>query len=219
MDASTKRIALWLLAIPLLLGPLLIGAKAAAAADAGPDPVRYADFDPMAVYVRPTPGGNVNFRIWLDQQIRQNPKNTALLTHRAYLWARAGERERAERDYDRAMTISASDDPKRRGVLWSRGWMRYETGNAAGALDDWKESVRLHGGHPSWSPYTLALAYWTVGERELAFAWFDKYVENAEDWRGRETVERDAKHWRDPQRSAMLALHSAWDVDRHPTPK
>lgn len=142
------------------------------------------------------------------------PDNPVLLVQRAYLHARGGQHATAAHDCDHAIRISAPGSVERRNVFWSRGWMRHENGDAAAALDDWTQALRQHGGHPFWSGDTPALAYWTVGERELAFAWYDKAVQFDEKRRDAATVADNLRCWRDPQRAALAALQAAWRDDR-----
>lgn len=205
-----KRCLRIVLTLAITLLPL-----AAAAEDLRPDAERYEDPDPAATYPRPAPGNRAQFRQYLNAQLRKNPDNPIPLVQRAYLHARGGQHEAAARDYDHAIRVTAPDSEQRRNVFWSRGWMRYENSDAAAALDDWTQALRLHGGHPGWSSYTLALAYWTLGKRELAFAWYDKAVQVDGKWRDAATLEDNIRYWRDPQNAAIRALQAAWRDDRY----
>ncbi len=206
-----KRRLRIVLTLAIMLLPLAVTAEGLR-----PDAERYADADPAASYIKPAPGNRAQFRLQLNTALRRNPDNPVLLVQRAYLHARGGQHAAAAHDYDPAIRASAPDSAERRNVLWSRGWMRYETGDAAAALEDWTQALRLHGGHPYWGGYTLALAYWTLGERELAFAWYDKAVQFDEKWRDAAAIEDIIRNWRDPQHAAMLALQAAWRDDRRP---
>ncbi len=84
-----------------------------------------------------------------------------------------GDRAVAEARYQRAVDAAGKNKDTLRHVLWSRGWARLYSGDNEGALLDWRDAAKLHGGKPDWYPHTLALAYWRAGERAVALRWFE----------------------------------------------
>lgn len=84
-----------------------------------------------------------------------------------------GDRAAAEARYQHAVDAAGKNDKRLRHVLWSRGWARLYSGDNEGALLDWREAAKLHGGKPEWYPHTLALAYWRAGQRAVGMQWFE----------------------------------------------
>lgn len=200
---------------PLLLLLLLscLSPMAPAADDAMP-PGPYADDDPAAVAWKPPPGRKARFRELLNQELQRHPRNVVARVHRAYLLDRAGEHERAQRDYEAALEAAPPNGLEHRHILWSRGWSRYDNGDVSGALEDWRESARLHGGRPHWVAYTFALAHWTQGDSARALAWYGTAVASDSDWGTGAGVADRARHWRPEQRERIEALFQAWSAGR-----
>ncbi len=84
-----------------------------------------------------------------------------------------GDRAAAESRYQLAVDAAGRNDKRLRHVLWSRGWARLYSGDNEGALLDWRDAAKLHGGKPEWYPHTLALAYWRAGQRSVGMQWFE----------------------------------------------
>ncbi|SKA11872.1 tetratricopeptide repeat protein [Novilysobacter spongiicola] len=172
--------------------------------------------DPSAIAWQPPPGHNSRWRELLNHELRRNPRNVSARIHRAYLLDRAGDHERARRDYDAALEAAPPQSPELRHILWSRGWSRYDMGDLAGALEDWQESVRLHGGRPFWVPYTFALTYWTQGDVEQAMKWYQAAVGASKDWSTEAGMKDRISHWRPEQRERMQALFAFWSAGAGP---
>lgn len=85
----------------------------------------------------------------------------------------SGDRAAAEERYQHAVRAAGKSADKLRHVLWSRGWARLYSGDNEGALLDWRDAAKLHGGKPEWYPHTLALAYWRAGQRAVGMQWFE----------------------------------------------
>jgi tetratricopeptide (TPR) repeat protein len=132
------------------------------------------------------------------------------LTHRAYLFNDMGDAQRAVRDFDAALAASEPGSVQARHVHWSRGWARYDTGDVNGALADWNESARLHGGKPYWLPYTSALGYWTLGDAESALRWFGIAAASRPEWVTDEGVREKTRYWSKQQQAGMWGLYQAW---------
>lgn len=186
----------------------------ARAADDALAPGIYADPDPAAVVWYPAPGNRGKYRELLNKEVQRHPRNVVARVQRAYLLDRAGNHERAQRDYEAALDASAPDSLERRHILWSRGWSRYDMGDIAGALADWRESVRLHGGHPSWVAYTFALAYWTQDDKPRALAWYDAAAASKQEWSTEAGMTDNTRHWRPEQRERIQALFEHWNAAR-----
>lgn len=170
----------------------------------------YQDRDPAASYLVTPPGGRARFKAAIEASLRKNPKNSAALTHRAYYFNDTGDTQRALRDFDAALAASDVASVQARHVYWSRGWARYDNGEVAAAIADWREAARLHGGSPYWLPYTLALGYWTMGERDEALRWFDMAVASQAVFATDEGIREKIRNWDERQQENMMALHQAW---------
>lgn len=185
------------------------------AAASDPTAVSYTDPDPAASYLVIAPGRRAAHRKMINAAIQKNPHNSVALSHRAYLFAQGDDPVRAKRDFDAALEYAGPDDVYRRNVLWSRGWVNYDLGSVDVALADWGRAEQLHGGHPYWVTYTYALAYWTMGSRELALQWFDATVRAIPAWGTDSGFEQKIKHWRPHPKAQMRALFAEWR-SRHP---
>ena len=168
------------------------------------------DRDPAASYLVTPPGGRARFKAAIEASLRKNPRNSVALTHRAYYFNDTGDAQRALRDFDAALAASDADSVHARHVYWSRGWARYDNGEVAGAIADWRDAAKLHGGSPYWLPYTLALGYWTMGEQEEALRWFDMAVSSQPVFATGEGIREKIRHWDERQQQNMMALHQAW---------
>lgn len=200
----------------LLLVLAFIAVPAASAGDDAVVPGLYADDDPAAKAWQPLPGHRGKFRGLLNRELQINPRNVVARVHRAYLLQHAGEHERAKRDYGAALEAASPQGLEYRHILWSRGWASYDMGDVAGALEDWRECARLHGGHPFWVAYTFALAYWTLDDRPQALAWYDAAVAANKQWGTEAGMVDRINHWRPAQRERMKALFNAWEAGRSP---
>ena len=195
--------------LALLLSCLL---PTAWAGDDAVMPGPHAEDDPAAVAWHPPPGGKARFRELLNSELQLRPRNVVARVHRAYLRDRAGDHEGAQRDYDAALEAATPQGLEHRHILWSRGWSRYDKGDVTGALEDWRESMRLHGGRPYWVPYTFALAYWTQGDSAQALAWYAAAVASNKAWGTEAGMTGKTSHWRPGQRERMRALFELWNA-------
>jgi tetratricopeptide (TPR) repeat protein len=193
-------------ACALCLCVLASGAGAAALPDATP----YKDSDPAASYLQPPPGMRSKFRASVNAALMKNPRTVAALTHRGYLFLEGGDIERAVRDFDAAAAAAAPGSAAERHLLWSRGWANYDLGRYDDTLRDWQRAVQLHGGHPFWAGYSLALVYWSLGQADTALAWFDATVASDPQWGGAAGLDAKIAHWNRKQQDNMRALHAAW---------
>lgn len=170
----------------------------------------YQDADNAANAIRPPPGMKGKYREYLTQVIQQNPHNVAARVARAYQLKNAGALDRAHEDLDLAAVDAVPGSPQAQHVLWSRGWVNYDLGNYAGALDDWAKEVDVHGGSPFWAAYSFALLYWTVDDHDTAMAWYDAAVASDADWGTDGGVAAHTEHWRAAQKDAMQAAFAEW---------
>lgn len=181
----------------------------------GPDP--YNDRDESARAVKPKPGARAHFRKELNATLSRDPDNVVALTLRGYLFVRSGDEMRARRDYERALTAASYGSPSHRQALWSFGWALYDMQDIDGALRVWELCARLHGGRPSWVPYTYALAYWTRRDTASALAWYDAAVRSDPRRGDAASLVELVAHWRPAQRKEMISLFDAWVAGKRST--
>ena len=194
----------------LAVAPAEPAAPTAPSLPSGPLRGLYIGGDPAASALQAPPGQRAGFRQRLEATLRQNPRNSVALSHRAYLFALAGDLERALRDYDAALQWAGDDRVYRRSVLWSRGWTRYNLGDTRLAMADWDQAAQMHGGRPYWVPYTFALGYWTLGEKALALQWFDAAVQANPAWGQDAGFAQKTGHWRPAPKAVMGELFATW---------
>jgi tetratricopeptide (TPR) repeat protein len=174
----------------------------------------YRDEDPSAMAIHAPPGRGAAFRTRLNTILAHNPDDVGALSHRAYLFLRAGDEARANRDFERALTASTYGSTAHRQVLWGYGWALYDMGKIDDALRIWQTCADLHGGRPHWVPYTFALAYWSKGDRASALAWYDVAVESFPKRGDPVDVVELTSRWRPEQRETMASLFAAWTAHR-----
>jgi len=195
---------------------LWLACIAAPAIAAGPAAGLYTDPDVAAVAFHAAPGKKAELRNALNQRLRKEPRHPVLLSHRAYLFLRAGDEVNARRDFERALESAEPGSASHRQVLWAYGWALYDMGDVPAALASWTRSEQLHGGHPGWVPYTYALAYWTQGDAETALAWYDTAVRSDAGWGSREGMTERTDHWRPEQQRHIRGLFDAWSTRAAP---
>lgn len=170
----------------------------------------YNEPDPAAAAIKAPPGMQSKLRAMINATLRKNPRNVPALVHRAYSFLNAGDTERAIRDFDAAAAAVEPASDYERHLLWSRGWANYDMDRYEEALHDWQRAAQLHGGHPFWLPYSYALLYWTMDEKEVALDWFDAAVASTPEWGIAEGMEGRIRHWRPRQQQRMRELFATW---------
>lgn len=175
-----------------------------------PEAEVYIDPDLSAAAYHAKPGRKGELRKTFDKRIQKNPRDVIALSHRAYLFVRSGEFDLARRDFERALEVSKYGDPKYRQVLWAYGWALYDMQDIEGALSRWQLNEKMHGGRPFWAPYTYALAYWTLRDRETALAWFSTAVRSEPTLATAEGLKERMRVWRPEQKKEMQDLFVAW---------
>lgn len=173
---------------------------------------RYVDPDPSAMAFHPPPGSKARYRQVIEARLRKNPRDAAALAQRAYSNYAGGYVEQGERDYARAVEVSAQQPQVQRQVLWSWGWSSFNAGQPARALEQWQRSEILSGVRPFWVPYTYALAYWQLGNKELAIAYYAAAVRSDPAWGTEQGFGIKTDHWRQLEREIGQQVLSAWQA-------
>jgi len=196
-------------------------AMAASAQDAPlpvgpPAATPYRDVDEAAVAVPYTKGTDPrdHNRVLaeLTRAIKRDPKHVGLLAARGYEHALGGDGDAAEGDYAMAASLTGGRSELQRHVYWSWGWARLALGAPREALSYWQNAARLHGGAPSWLPYSNAVALWRLDARDLALAWFDAAVRSDPALGARNGIEAIDQGWQEKERRTLEEVFEAWSA-------
>jgi len=112
----------------------------------------------------------------LARAIARNPRDVRATAQLAHLAMQGGRTELGLELYARALGQVSDRDSAYRPLRWNYGWDLYRSGDAAGALAQWRELLRGRSVTASWMPPTFALALWTLGRRDEAVAWYSAAV-------------------------------------------
>lgn len=156
---------------------------------------------------------NPNLESGLQEILRRDRRNVPAAAQLALLQAwRGQQRGRWQRDFDRARNLAADGSDEARHVHWVRGWALFGIGDYPGALEQWQEAERLHGGRPDWVPSTYAVLLWSMGYRELGLDFFEIAArDQPEYWGSPAAAAATAQSWRPNERLAVesMATHLA----------
>ncbi len=169
-----KKLRCWIVLLGIALTPLLAAQTSQAPPDIAPVGP-YTDKDSAAR--QPTMqelglSGHMDLAP-MRERAEGKPRDWRLQALVGQMEHLAGNRDAAEARYQRAVDAAGTDPKKLRHVMWSRGWARLYSGDNEGAMADWRDAARLHGGKPEWLPHTIALAHWRSGRNAEAIKWFD----------------------------------------------
>jgi tetratricopeptide (TPR) repeat protein len=206
---SEVSVSKWILSLCLLWASF-IGSTQLFAQSAVAPADEYVDQDAAAIAFHPGPGRFANYRRAIDAHLRENPRNVTALAQRAYIHYATGYLEHGERDYSRALELASDDPVLQRRVLWSWGWSLWIAEQPQAALQQWQRAEKQHGGRPFWVPYTYALAYWQLEQRDLAVAFYAAAVRSDARWGSEAGFQEKTEHWRDSERAIGRELLAAW---------
>jgi tetratricopeptide (TPR) repeat protein len=170
----------------------------------------------------PTPSGSVPAKsVTTDAPFTESlvasatPTRTARdLVGPAYLAAQYGRRDEAIRMFELAVRFPDSDQPIDR-VQWSYGWGMFALGEYACAVARFEEARRASPDTVSWLPQTLAIAYWRLGEREVAVDWYNVAVGNlASCWANLKSAAYCTRSWKPHEQKALFEVATAWRAQR-----
>lgn len=135
---------------------------------------------------------------------------TAQLARIAYASGRA---DTGDMLYARVVARVDRNDSLYRPLLWNRGWDRYRSGDAEGALASWREAGVEARGNPAWVPPTLALVLWTLDRRDEALQWYAAAVRTEPtQWRDPANLPALLPDWREADRAKLAEVAAAWQA-------
>lgn len=170
----------------------------------------YRDSDAAALASRAGPGNKGQWRHKLNVAIMNNPNDAFALSQRAYMRSIAGDLAGSEKDYLRALESADKKTVTYRHVLWSLGWAKFNMGDDKSAIDYWGQAEQHHGGSPYWLPYTVSLAYWRLGEKELALVYYAMAVNSDLAWGLPDKVLQKTHHWKDGEKKVHGELFAEY---------
>lgn len=171
----------------------------------------YGEDDPAAVAPRRVDPTDSRATKTLEQILQYDPENVSARIQNAELLIARGMRQRGLDEYAYALRLAGSDEAKLRQVYWNYGWALFHVGEARGAVTQWLQAERRHGGRPLWVPTTYAIGLWEAGERDLALEFYKAAVRsNPRRWGEAAGLKEATRDWSDAQRAAMDAVYGAW---------
>lgn len=201
----------WSRAFALTL--LCIGAAAfAQTGDELPVPFEaYGEDDPFAVAPKRIDPTDNRAKQTLEQILQYDPDNVNARIQNAELLIGRGVRQRGLDEYAYALRLAGSDEKKLRTVYWNYGWALFAGGEARGAVTQWMQAERLHGGRPEWVPTTYAMGLWAAGEKDLALQFYRAAVRSfPRRWGVAAGVQEATRGWSPKQKLTIEQVYAAW---------
>jgi tetratricopeptide (TPR) repeat protein len=149
----------------------------------------------------------------LTLAVESDPNRAGNYVDRGWAYAQLGEEARARADYEKALALK----PKSPVALRDFGWALFELRHPAEALVEWKESAAGQETYAwteedlKWTTYTSAMAYWVMGQKEQAFAFYTQAAQRMpKKFGSRHALLRYTDFWTAYQRSVIVQLFDAW---------
>jgi len=202
----------------VLLALILFAAPAAHAADPRteiPAPAaKYLDPDPFARSDQTVDLGAMDNPLkGLDERIAADPEDFHLWVERGYLKADRGDVKGSDADYAQALKVAAKDPRQLRFAHWSHGWALLGLERPEAALAAWRESEKLHGGHPYWLSYTYAMGLWAAGRQDEAVAYYAAAARSfPERWGERRGVKTHSQKMKPEEQALLLEVFAEWEA-------
>ena len=96
-------------------------------------------------------------------------------------------------------------------MYWNYGWALFAGGEARGAISQWMQAERLHGGRPEWVPTTYAMGLWAAGEKDLALQFYRAAVRSfPRRWGVAAGVQEATRGWTPKQKLTIEQVYAAW---------
>jgi hypothetical protein len=171
----------------------------------------YGDEDDAAVAPKTIDPGDQRALKVHEQILQYDPENVNARMQNAELLIARGLRQRGLDEYAYALRLAGSNPKQLRTVHWNYGWALYKVGEPRGALSQWIQAEKLHGGHPQWAPTTFAIGLWAAQEPELALTFYRSAVRsNPRRWGEIAGLKESTRNWNDDQKAAIETVYTAW---------
>ena len=171
----------------------------------------YGDDDPAAVAPKAIDPTDNRARQTLEQILQYDPENVNARLQNAELMIARGMKQRGLDEYAYALRLAGSNEKLLRTVHWNYGWALYGVGEARGAISQWMQAEKLHGGHPQWAPTTYAIGLWAANEPALAISFYKSAVSsNPRRWGEAAGLKESTRDWTPVQKQAIETVYAEW---------
>ena len=150
----------------------------------------------------------------LGKTIARSPRNVEATAHLAHIAMNAGRPELGRDLYARALALVTPRHSLYRPLRWNYGWDLFRTGDAAGALGQWRELLGDRGHTAAWMPPTFALVMWSLGRRDEAVLWYAAAVRSEPSmWSTADRHSELLPDWRPEELGILGEVQQAWQQD------
>jgi hypothetical protein len=171
----------------------------------------YGDDDPAAVAPKAIDPTDNRARQTLEQILQYDPENVNARLQNAELMIARGMKQRGLDEYAYTLRLAGSNEKLLRTVHWNYGWALYGVGEARGAISQWMQAEKLHGGHPQWAPTTYAIGLWAANEPALAISFYKSAVSsNPRRWGEAAGLKESTRDWTPVQKQAIETVYAEW---------
>lgn len=142
--------------------------------------------------------------------VKGDPGDAGQIMSRGWLQSKEGNRDATIALFDLALTRPDADTPAER-IHWSYGWAMFNLRDHACALAHFNEARKAAPETTRWVPYTLALTYWQLGDRDTAIRWYDHAARNEPGcWNDAKAAGTCSRYWLPQEKQALRELFAAW---------
>lgn len=171
----------------------------------------YGEDDPAAVAPKRIDPTDNRAKQTLEQILQYDPNNVNARIQNAELLIARGVRQRGLDEYAYALRLAGTDEKKLRTVYWNYGWALFHGGEGRGAVTQWIQAERLHGGRPEWVPTTYAMGLWLAGEKDLALQFYRAAVRSfPRRWGVAAGLQEATRGWSAKQKLTIEQVYAAW---------
>ena len=147
----------------------------------------------------------------LAKLVERDPNADTAAAQLAHLAMEAGRVDLGRQLYARALAGMDSSDGYWRAVVWNYGWDLYRAGDSQGALAQWRTLMESRGVTASWMPPTLALALWSLDQKDEAVRWYAAAVRTEpQQWNTPAQFAQLLPDWSESERALLAEVQAAW---------
>lgn len=148
----------------------------------------------------------------LNRQIAENAENAQAYSNRGYVLALLGRQEEARADLKKALALK-SDARMQNRV----GWAYLNLGDYAEARRLFEESAKQSGYQAHYDYYSLALAYWGLGDMPQALANYQEAVTRDPRFGDAKTLRERTLEWTPREQRAIHEVYALWSKTWKPS--
>jgi len=192
---------------------LSMGCMTVAAQDAvAPPPAhQYLDTDRAATMPEFIGPGSHRKQNELDQLLKYDPQNVRARVQSGLAMVARGLKDRAYQEFNYAIQVAPANSAALRHAHWGFGWGALRAGDYSRAVAEWQLAQQGYDGHPSWVPWSMAIALWARGDHDLAVEYWEAAVRSdANKWASTRGLDREMSSWQPEERNIAQELHAEW---------